>query len=110
MGKRVPIRPSWTDSLATMIADYGDGQVVQVRCRKCGACRNFTRADLEALAAAKGPAFSLVNRRTRCRLTPGCSGWNVFSYQRGPWMYGLFDLEQETIWMERDAAAATSKK
>jgi hypothetical protein len=41
----------------------------------CGAWRDL---DLAALAAKVGPTYSLWNRRTRCRLTEGCAGWNRF--------------------------------
>lgn len=70
MGKRVPIRPSWTASLGTLIASETN---VQACCEKC---REWKVVDLVALAKSKGEDYDLWGRRTRCRITPGCTGWN----------------------------------
>lgn len=43
------------------------------------ACRQKWRA----LAEKVGPEFSLIDRRCRCRLTPGCDGWNRFDFKAG---------------------------
>ena len=72
MGKRTPGRPSYTASLATLIAD---GRKVQACCEKC---REWKDVDLAELAAIKGADYDLWGRRTRCRITDGCGGWNRF--------------------------------
>lgn len=38
---------------------------------RCLVCEGTGPVDLQAVLAAKGPAFSLVNRRPRCRKCPG---------------------------------------
>jgi len=72
MGKRSPLRPSWTCSLRALIEA---GVTVRGMCDTCGQGRDV---DLVRLAQIKGDAFDLWNRRTRCRLTAGCQGWNRF--------------------------------
>lgn len=72
--------PSWAKTLGAMI----DGETqVRVRCSGCAEVKLFTMADLEALAAKVGRDYSLVDRRCRCRLTPGCRGWNRLYYLHG---------------------------
>lgn len=68
MGKRTPIRPSFTRSVAAM-RDHGS--TVAASCSKC---RAWTPVDLAPIIAAKGEAFDLWGRRARCRHTPGCTG------------------------------------
>lgn len=58
---------------------------VRARCDDCKATKEFTPADIEALAAKTSYRYSLVDRRCRCRLTPGCDGWNRFDYHMGVW-------------------------
>jgi len=72
MGKRTPTRPSYAASLATLIEA---GTRVQACCEKC---RAWKEVDLVALAAVKHADYDLWGRRTRCRITPGCTGWNRF--------------------------------
>lgn len=38
---------------------------------RCEVCRAGGKADLEAIRAAKGPDFTLSNRRPSCRICPG---------------------------------------
>lgn len=59
------------------------GTQIKVICDTCKADKEFTPADIEALAAKTSYRYSLVNRRCKCRLTPGCDGWNRFYYLRG---------------------------
>lgn len=78
MGKRTPMRPSWTANLGVMIAGN-----VPVRAM-CDSCDGYRDVDLVELAAIKGDGYDLWGRRTRCRITPGCGGWNRFYfYGRG---------------------------
>lgn len=95
-----------------MLAAFGAAKhVVRVRCLKCRASRDLDRGDLERIAVAKGSAFSLYNKRTRCRLTTDCTGWNVFGYSEGFWVYHLYDQYRMEIWGERDRLAeARSRK
>lgn len=46
-----------------------------IQCRGiCDTCRKYKDVDLVKLAEIKGLDYSLWNRRTACRLTPGCNG------------------------------------
>jgi hypothetical protein len=86
-----------------MLAAYENRKLtIHVRCLKCRATRVLNYRDLERIADAKGMAYSLYNKRTRCRLTTGCEGWNVFGYCEGLWVYHLYDERQEDRWAERD--------
>ncbi len=77
MGKTAPVIPSWVKSLDALIA-----QGVGVRVM-CDGCQGWQDIDLAALRAQKGGDYSLFNRRCRCRITPGCKGWNRFYYING---------------------------
>lgn len=66
--------PHWTRTLGSML---NGGCKVRVICEKCHECRDV---DLHALAARVGIEYSLIDRRCRCRMTPGCGGWNRFYY------------------------------
>ena len=93
------ITPSWTHDLRSMLKVCGEpGHSVIVRCLKCFVNRALERDDFDRLLKAKGEAFSLFNKRTRCRLTSGCEGWNVFGYTHGPWVYPLYDEGQLERW------------
>ncbi len=45
---------------------------------RCDSCGKWKDVDLVALAQAKGKDFDLWGKRTRCRITDGCQGWNRF--------------------------------
>jgi hypothetical protein len=77
MAKSAALFPSWVWSLDRAIADGGQ---VRAFCTRCRAAR---QVDLRALRARVGGDYCLVNRRCRCRLTPGCAGWNRFHYLHG---------------------------
>jgi hypothetical protein len=66
-------RPSWTENLRTLIASDRE---VRAWCDTCPA--PFVIVDVPALARIKGEDYSLWNRRTKCRLTVDCPGWNRF--------------------------------
>jgi hypothetical protein len=68
MGKRAPLRPSWTASVGTMMAN---GITAKAYCDRCG---QWSAVDLARIAVIKGEDFDLWNRSTRCTLTDGCSG------------------------------------
>lgn len=74
------IRPAWTHTLGDMIDDYHG---VQVTCDRCRYSRKLKVDDIAALAEKVGRDYSLWNRRCKCRLTPGCQGWNSFHYMHG---------------------------
>ena len=74
MGKNAPIRPGWTESLDQMIAH---GVLCRAMCTQCNGWRDL---DLEVLASRIGSDATLWGKRTRCRLTEGCNGWNRFYY------------------------------
>jgi ferredoxin len=70
--------PIWVQTLGHMVA-YD----AQVRVH-CDTCRQWCPVDLlELLRKVQRPEYSLIDRRCRCRLTAGCSGWNRFSYCLG---------------------------
>lgn len=103
MGYRAPVThfPTWTHSVGEMkIARDAkpDHARVQVRCDVCDVWRDV---DLDAIIAAKGENYSLVNRRYRCKLTPGCEGWNDFRYQSGV-MLPLVTEAQTDRWVYQD--------
>ncbi|ALJ12655.1 hypothetical protein ATM17_12605 [Sphingopyxis macrogoltabida] len=61
----------------------------------CNRCQCERVINLEMLIAKVGPSYSLFNRRCRCKLLPGCQGWNYFLHDRSG------------VWLPfRDAAAA----
>jgi hypothetical protein len=66
--------PIWTRTLGDML---NHGCEVRVSCEKC---REWRDVDLDALAARVGLEYSLIDRRSRCKLTPACDGWNRFMY------------------------------
>lgn len=71
------IIPSWAQTIGAMVENKVE---VQVTCSRCECMKDIT---LHKLLAIKGPDYSLVNRRCRCRLTKGCPGWNRFHYLHG---------------------------
>lgn len=69
--------PSW----AATVGALRDNKVpVSAHCDRC---RIDRRIDPAKIAAAKGDAYSLVDRRCRCKFTEGCTGWISFSYLHG---------------------------
>jgi predicted DNA binding protein len=105
MGKNVPFYPGWVADVRSMLEVVGErGHIARARCRKCGKVQDLDRDALNRIAKAKGLAYSLIDKRTRCRLTTGCTGWNIFAYQRGCWFYGLYSDAQERLWEVSDEA------
>lgn len=104
MAKNPPASiPPWASDIRSMLTAYEDRRCrIRVRCLLCRASRDLNYRDLERIADAKGLSYSLYNRRTRCRLTTGCTGWNVFGYSTGCWVYHLYDERQEDRWLELD--------
>lgn len=83
MGNRhwpIRVEKTWLENLGAMID--GDANI-QTTCTKCRRTKRFTKDDLIALAEKVGRDYSLINRRCRCRLKPGCDGWNRFHYLLG---------------------------
>ncbi len=81
MGKSAPIRPGYTANIGLMI-EHG------VQCKEwCDRCKVRRMVDLVALAEKLGPEYDLWDRKTRCRMTPGCQGWNRFWHN---WHGGFF--------------------
>lgn len=80
--RRYPVRVtgSWLQSIGAMID--GDAKI-QATCTKCGRFKRFTHEDLVALGEKIGRDYCLINKRTRCRLKPGCDGVNRFYYLNG---------------------------
>lgn len=67
--------PPSTETVGLLIEH---GVRVRVTCTVCRT--NWREVDLEKVARVKGRDFSLWNKRTRCRLTPGCEGLNEFMH------------------------------
>ena len=71
------------------------GVEVMVECTFCP-CGHVL--DLAPLLAAKGPDYSLFNRRCRCRLSDGCPGWNRFLHRRSSVFLPMWDDETALRW------------
>ena len=54
-------------------------------CNRCAGMAELTREQLEGIAREKGRDYVMIGRRCRCRLTPGCMGWNRFWYWNAFW-------------------------
>lgn len=91
MGKNAPLVPHWVRSLDRLIEQ---GVRVTVSCTLCNA---YNVVDLVALREKVGGAYSLWNRRCRCRLTEGCTGWNRFRYINGM-AWAMWDDEGTRHW------------
>ncbi len=75
--------PAWTltvGDMAAMMATGATGCAVSASCTVCQA--RVPQVDVFKLLDAKGPAYSLIGRRSPCR-EPGCDGWMRFFYQSG---------------------------
>lgn len=93
--------PAWVATVGSMKATRDsrpDHYAVHVACTRCGMRRDV---DLDALIAAKGPRYSLVNKRFGCRLIEGCRGWNRFFWQSGV-MRPLWDKTTGDRWFNQD--------
>ena len=90
MDKRAAFFPAWTLTIGRMAADFHG---VQVNCTACKVTRVLGAETLRALVRQKGADYSLIGRRCRCRLTPGCVGWNRFHYLGGVY---------RPLWREED--------
>jgi len=99
--KNEGITPSWVMTLGSMADTIAERPefYIQVRCRKC---RQFKTLDIPTLTAKLGRDYRLLDKRTRCRLTPGCDGWNVFGWSTGTWVNPLSTWAQEERWMSID--------
>jgi hypothetical protein len=109
MGGRAPITrfPAWTATIRSIIeaqARRPEHSNVTWFCNACGA---HGVPDLQRILAAKGPGYSLVNRRTRCR-KKGCKGWVRFNYQSGM-MRALADDATIDLWSLKDEAAKAAE-
>lgn len=67
----------------------------------CDRCKQWRSVDLDAIIAARSLTFTLINRRYRCKLTPGYQGWNRFWYQSGV-MRPLWTEKQAERWSLAD--------
>lgn len=95
MAKSAALFPSWVRTLDRAIADEA---AIKVSCTRC---RAYRQLDLPALRAQVGGEYCLLNRRCRCRLTPGCAGWNRFHYLHGVYR-PLWDDATAARWMMAD--------
>lgn len=92
MGKNAPQTPEWVKTLDSLIAE---SVRVTVSCTQCG---KHDFVDLQLLRQRVGSgSYSLWNRRCRCRLTPGCNGWNRFRYISGM-AWPMWDDEGTAHW------------
>jgi len=89
--------PRWTHTVSLM-KEAG----LQVSAG-CATCKGWKRQiDLEAIIAAKGPDYSLINKQTPCPFTPGCKGYARFHYSGGV-MRPLFTQARWEKWFLRGA-------
>ncbi|WP_143066853.1 hypothetical protein [Sphingobium sp. YR768] len=70
----------------------------------CWTCKEHRDIDLQALAAKVDPDYSLIDRRSPCKLTDGCKGWVKFMYLMGVYRH-LWSYERAAIWDARDRTA-----
>ncbi|KQM18368.1 hypothetical protein [Novosphingobium sp. Leaf2] len=73
------------------------GRGIQVECTGCPGLHRFTHDEIAALADKVGRDYNLLNRRCKCRLTPGCEGWNRFFFLSGVYR-PLFTPEHSVRW------------
>lgn len=92
MAKARSMIPAWVRTVGAMI-DEG----IEIRANCDRHCADWFVVDLEKLRRLKGPDYSLVNRRSRCK-TPGCKGWVKFYYPHGVYR-PLCDEETATRWL-----------
>jgi len=78
-----------TRGLLSWVIKFGVGGDIQATCWTCKGLHRFTMAEIVALAEKVGEDFSFYNRRCRCRLTPGCEGWNQFYFLPFPAVRGF---------------------
>lgn len=83
--------PSWVQTLDAGIAANAHIRGI------CMVCHRYRDVDLVKLREIKGGSYSLINRRTRCKLKPDCPGWVRFFYLHGV-MRGLWDDETNLRW------------
>ena len=89
------------DGVATLGKIIDGRREIQVWCDKCQVYRRFTQDEMVALAEKVGRDYSLVDRRCRCRLTPGCDGWNRFDFLQGVYR-PMTTPDGNAYWMKRD--------
>jgi len=92
MAKRSGAIKAWVQTLDAAIAEGAEIRMI------CTACKQYRDVDLVALRAKVGGSYSLINRRCRCRITPGCEGWNQPWYREGVYRH-LWDEETNERWM-----------
>lgn len=80
MPPRYDYIPTWALTLGAII---DNSTSIQTVCTGCHQYRRFSAEEIVALAEKVGRDYSLVDRRCRCKLTPGCTGWNRFEYLHG---------------------------
>lgn len=96
MAKSAGWFPAWVKTVQASIDEQ-----IEIRAWCDAGCRkDIVVVDLERIKAAKGPDYSLINKRTRCK-TPGCKGWVKFHYPSGVYR-PLFDFETAVKWMVKD--------
>jgi hypothetical protein len=92
MAKRAAILPSWVQTVGVMRDN-------DTRVRAFySSCNIWIDVDIAALAGRVGDAYSLIDRRSRCRLTPTCTGWVRFLYCHGVYR-PLWTDEAVTRWL-----------
>lgn len=75
-------------------------EAIRVTCTECKVWRDVDT--LALLRRTKNPNYRLIDRRCRCRLTPGCRGWNRFYWQAGVFR-PLWTQQAINRWMAQDA-------
>lgn len=111
MGARQPMIsfPAWTQTVASMLAAGGEINGTGVRMICSDRCSRYRAPDLPAIIAAKGEAYSLVNKRFACRWKPHCPGWIRPFFQSGVYR-PLWDDATGRRWDEEDRATGDQRR
>lgn len=97
--------PAWVQTVGESLRFIAEGERIEIKAWCHGGCGKTRMVDFEKLCAAEGPDYSLIDRRCRCTLTPGCKGWVRFHYKLGVFR-PLWTDEAGARWSDRDWKAS----
>lgn len=101
MAKNPGIIPTCAQTVGGTLDSWCD---IMAWCELCRQTLELDLAAIERLVATKGRDYSLIGRRSRCKLTPGCTGWVRFHYRQGVYR-PLWEYADVDRWLMLDEAA-----